>query len=214
MLVHPLLLQKQTYLISSGSKAKVSHIMISLFFPLPLLLPTRQGEREQSVRTWNQTSDLELIARNLCLVAYLALFSSAQVLKCSEGPFKGKRLHTTSARQKKQAEKNATWWGVTDHYSMTPLPAEPHDPYGGNQKILQPRKSSSQIQEQASTALEETCSTKFKIQASMALEEISSPIQDQASTALESTSTLRNFKTHRRQVTSTCMRRALKWGHL
>ncbi|KAM1268057.1 hypothetical protein ACFX2J_000446 [Malus domestica] len=34
---HPLLLQKQKYLISSGSKAKVSHIML---FPYPFLCPS------------------------------------------------------------------------------------------------------------------------------------------------------------------------------
>ncbi|KAM1766813.1 hypothetical protein ACFX12_044976 [Malus domestica] len=56
--------------------------------------------------------------------------------------------------------------------------------------------------------------TKVQEQASTALEEISSPIQDQASTALGSTSTVRDFKTHLLHVTSTCIRRALKWGHL
>ncbi|KAM1527584.1 hypothetical protein ACFXTI_016731 [Malus domestica] len=56
--------------------------------------------------------------------------------------------------------------------------------------------------------------TKFKIKPQTALEEISSPIQDQASTALGSTSTVRDFKTHLLHVTSTCIRRALKWRHL
>ncbi|KAM1401126.1 hypothetical protein ACFX2F_028318 [Malus domestica] len=56
--------------------------------------------------------------------------------------------------------------------------------------------------------------TKIQDQASTALEEISSPIQDQASTALESASTVRDFKTHLLHVTSTGIRRALKWGHL
>ncbi|KAM2841139.1 hypothetical protein PS2_029438 [Malus domestica] len=56
--------------------------------------------------------------------------------------------------------------------------------------------------------------TKVQEQVSTALEEISSPIQDQASTALGSTSTVRDFKTHLLHVTSTCIRRALKWGHL
>ncbi|KAM1247086.1 hypothetical protein TB2_043229 [Malus domestica] len=55
---------------------------------------------------------------------------------------------------------------------------------------------------------------KVQEQASTALEEISSPIQDQASMALGSTSTVRDFKTHLLHVTSTCIRRALKWGHL
>ncbi|KAM1241223.1 hypothetical protein ACFX2J_046443 [Malus domestica] len=55
--------------------------------------------------------------------------------------------------------------------------------------------------------------TTIQDQASTTLEEISSPIQDQASTALGSTSTVRDFKTHLLHVTSTCIRRALKWGH-
>ncbi|KAM1755311.1 hypothetical protein ACFX12_007663 [Malus domestica] len=69
------------------------------------------------------------------------------------------------------------------------------------------------IQEQASTALEEI-SSPIQDQASTALEEISSRIQDHASTALGSTSTVRDFKTLLLHVTSTCIRRALKWGHL
>ena len=75
---------------AASSKAKVSHIIkgeskgisyhaFSLSYPLPLLLPPRQGERKQSVGTQNQTSDLELIVQNLCLVAYLALLSSARL---------------------------------------------------------------------------------------------------------------------------------------
>ncbi|KAM2614549.1 hypothetical protein TB2_029163 [Malus domestica] len=70
-----------------------------------------------------------------------------------------------------------------------------------------------QTKNQASTALEEI-SSPIQDQASTALEEISSPIQDQASTALGWTSTVRDFKTHLLHVTSTCIRRALKWGHL
>ncbi|KAM1172119.1 hypothetical protein ACFXTH_022390 [Malus domestica] len=75
------------------------------------------------------------------------------------------------------------------------------------------KKFQIKVQEQASTALEEI-SSPIQDQASTALEEISSPIQDQASTALGSTSTVRDFKTHLLHVTSTCIRRALKWGHL
>ncbi|KAM0968430.1 hypothetical protein ACFX1X_044633 [Malus domestica] len=82
---------------------------------------------------------------------------------------------------------------------------------------IKPRRSlkkfQTKVQEQASTALEEI-SSPIQDQASTALEEISSPIQDQASTALGSTSTVRDFKTHLLHVTSTCIRRALKWGHL
>ena len=51
-------------------------------------------------------------------------------------------------------------------------------------------------------------------QASTALEGDPGPIQDQAKTALGSASTLSDFKTHLLHVTSTCIRRALKWGHL
>ncbi|KAM2834896.1 hypothetical protein PS2_031878 [Malus domestica] len=75
------------------------------------------------------------------------------------------------------------------------------------------KKFQTKVQERASTALEEI-SSPIQDQASTALEEISSPIQDQASTALGSTSTVRDFKTHLLHVTSTCIRRALKWGHL
>ncbi|KAM1274074.1 hypothetical protein ACFX2H_023896 [Malus domestica] len=75
------------------------------------------------------------------------------------------------------------------------------------------KKFQTKVQEQASTALKEI-SSPIQDQASTTLEEISSPIQDQASTALGSTSTVRDFKTHLLHVTSTCIRRALKWGHL
>ncbi|KAM1094047.1 hypothetical protein ACFX2B_008974 [Malus domestica] len=75
------------------------------------------------------------------------------------------------------------------------------------------KEISNKVQEQASTALEETFNP-IQDQDSTALEEISSPIQDQASMALGSTSTLRDFKTHLLHVTSICIRRALKWGHL
>ncbi|KAM2785711.1 hypothetical protein PS2_006695 [Malus domestica] len=56
-------------------------------------------------------------------------------------------------------------------------------------------------------------SSPIQDQASTALETISSPIQDRASMARGSTSTVRDFKTHLLHVTSTCTRRALKWGH-
>ncbi|KAM1192551.1 hypothetical protein EV2_013335 [Malus domestica] len=75
------------------------------------------------------------------------------------------------------------------------------------------KKFQTKVQEQASTALEEI-SNLIQDQASTALEEISSLIQDQASMALRSTSTVRDFKTHLLHVTSTCIRHALKWGHL
>ncbi|KAM2035298.1 hypothetical protein ACFX16_038406 [Malus domestica] len=55
--------------------ARVSHIIrvkiksipyhaFSMSFPLALFLPARQGEREQSVSTWNQASRQELTAWN------------------------------------------------------------------------------------------------------------------------------------------------------
>ncbi|KAM1441685.1 hypothetical protein EV1_009529 [Malus domestica] len=60
---------------TSHTRAKVSHIIrvksksipyhaLFLSFPLALLLSARQGEREQSVSTWNQASSQELIAWN------------------------------------------------------------------------------------------------------------------------------------------------------
>ncbi|KAM2604478.1 hypothetical protein TB2_033379 [Malus domestica] len=67
----PLIILLQT----SHARARISHIIrvesksipyhaFSLSFPLPLLLPVRQGEREQSVNTWNQASSQELTAWN------------------------------------------------------------------------------------------------------------------------------------------------------
>ncbi|KAM2308507.1 hypothetical protein ACFX1S_030723 [Malus domestica] len=60
---------------TSHTRARVSHIIrvksksipyhaFSLSFPLPLFLPARQGEREQSVSTWNQASSQALTAWN------------------------------------------------------------------------------------------------------------------------------------------------------
>ncbi|KAM2020331.1 hypothetical protein ACFX1T_023026 [Malus domestica] len=60
---------------TSHTRVRVSHIIrvksksilyhaFSLSFPLPLFLPARQGEREQPVSTWNQTSSQELTAWN------------------------------------------------------------------------------------------------------------------------------------------------------
>ncbi|KAM1305791.1 hypothetical protein FF1_023144 [Malus domestica] len=60
---------------TSHTRARVSHIIrvksksipyhaFSLSFPLPLFLPARQGEREQSVSTLNQASSQELTAWN------------------------------------------------------------------------------------------------------------------------------------------------------
>ena len=60
---------------TNHTRARVSHIIrvksksipyhvFSLSFPLALFLPTRQGEREQSVSTWNQASSQELTAWN------------------------------------------------------------------------------------------------------------------------------------------------------
>ncbi|KAM2120640.1 hypothetical protein ACFX1Q_018550 [Malus domestica] len=60
---------------TSHTRARVSHIIrvksksisyhaFSLYFPLALFLPSRQGEREQSVSIWNQASSQELTAWN------------------------------------------------------------------------------------------------------------------------------------------------------
>ncbi|KAM2112249.1 hypothetical protein ACFX1R_014791 [Malus domestica] len=60
---------------TSHTRARVSHIIrvksksipyhvFSLSFPLALFLPVRQGEREQSVSTWNQASSQELTSWN------------------------------------------------------------------------------------------------------------------------------------------------------
>ena len=60
---------------TSYTRARISHIIrvksksipyhaFSLSFPLTLFLPARQGEREQSVSTWNQASSQELTAWN------------------------------------------------------------------------------------------------------------------------------------------------------
>ncbi|KAM1327649.1 hypothetical protein ACFX2F_012024 [Malus domestica] len=67
----PLIIPMQT----SHTRTRVSHIIrvksksipyhaFSLSFPLPLFLPVRQGEREQSISTWNQVSSQELTAWN------------------------------------------------------------------------------------------------------------------------------------------------------
>ncbi|KAM2345649.1 hypothetical protein ACFXTH_009495 [Malus domestica] len=61
---------------TSHTRVRVSHIIrvksksipyhaFSLSFPLALFLPSRQGEREQPVRTWNQASIQEPLAWNL-----------------------------------------------------------------------------------------------------------------------------------------------------
>ncbi|KAM2472717.1 hypothetical protein PS1_005626 [Malus domestica] len=60
---------------TSYTRARISHIIrvksksipyhaFSLSFPWTLFLPARQGEREQSVSTWNQASSQELTAWN------------------------------------------------------------------------------------------------------------------------------------------------------
>ncbi|KAM2040588.1 hypothetical protein ACFX16_034505 [Malus domestica] len=60
---------------TSYTRARISHIIrvksksipyhaFSLSFLLALFLPARQGEREQSVSTWNQASSQELTAWN------------------------------------------------------------------------------------------------------------------------------------------------------
>ena len=70
---------KQRYLISSRSKAKVSHIML---FPFLFLCPCSYSHgkvKKQSAGTWSQSSVLEPTAWNLFLIAYLALLSSSHL---------------------------------------------------------------------------------------------------------------------------------------
>ncbi|KAM1835800.1 hypothetical protein ACFX14_017816 [Malus domestica] len=70
-LIFPPIIPLQT----SHNRARVSHIIrvksksipyhaFSLSFPLALFLHARQGEREQSVNTWNQASSQELTGWN------------------------------------------------------------------------------------------------------------------------------------------------------
>ncbi|KAM2542432.1 hypothetical protein TB2_021858 [Malus domestica] len=88
---------------TSHTRARVSHIIrvksksipyhaFSLPFPLALFLPARQGEREQSVSTWNQASSQELTAWNP-LPDYLPGIA----LKYSSSTSYASRDYTTSA---------------------------------------------------------------------------------------------------------------------
>ncbi|KAM2110839.1 hypothetical protein ACFX1R_013543 [Malus domestica] len=88
---------------TSHTRARVSHIIrvksksipyhaFSLSFPLPLFLPARQGEREQSVSTWNQATSHELTAWNP-LPDYLPSI----VLEYSSSTSYASRKDTTSA---------------------------------------------------------------------------------------------------------------------
>ncbi|KAM1472598.1 hypothetical protein ACFX2I_028827 [Malus domestica] len=54
----------------------------------------------------------------------------------------------------------------------------------------------------------------FKIKPQRPLKKSLAQFKIKPQTALGSTSTIRDFKTHLLHVTSTCIRRALKWGHL
>ncbi|KAM2449250.1 hypothetical protein PS1_019363 [Malus domestica] len=87
----------------SHTRARVSHIIrvksksipyhaFSLSFPLALFLPARQGEREQSVSTWNQASNQELTAYNP-LPDYLPSIA----LECSSSTSYASREDITSA---------------------------------------------------------------------------------------------------------------------
>ena len=107
VLVHPLLLQRQTYLISSGSKAKVFHIMLFPFLSFTLAL-TWKTEGKKAI-SQNLKSNVRSGTDCLEPFAWLLTEPCSQVLifKFSEGPVKRKRLRTTSVMQKKQAEKNA-----------------------------------------------------------------------------------------------------------
>ncbi|KAM2622556.1 hypothetical protein TB2_027160 [Malus domestica] len=91
------------HLQTSYTRARISHIIgvksksipyhaFSLSFPLALFLPARQGEREQSVSTWNQASSQELTAWNP-LPDYLPGIA----LEYSSSTFYATREDTTSA---------------------------------------------------------------------------------------------------------------------
>ncbi|KAM1790779.1 hypothetical protein ACFX12_034809 [Malus domestica] len=95
----PLIIPIQT----NHTRARVSHIIrvksksiqyhaFSLAFPLPLFLPARQGEREQSVNIWNQASSHELTAWNP-LPDYLPGIA----LEYSSSTSYASRKYTTSA---------------------------------------------------------------------------------------------------------------------
>ncbi|KAM2185083.1 hypothetical protein ACFX1Q_030126 [Malus domestica] len=66
---------------TSHTRVRISHIIrvksksipyhaFSLYFPLALFLPARQGEKEQSVSTWNHASSQELTTWNSLLITY------------------------------------------------------------------------------------------------------------------------------------------------
>ncbi|KAM2171030.1 hypothetical protein ACFX1R_036171 [Malus domestica] len=80
-----------SYIIRVKSKSIPYHAF-SLSFPLPLFLPARQGEREQSVSIWNQASNQELTAWNP-LPDYLPGIA----LKYSSSTSYASRKDTTSA---------------------------------------------------------------------------------------------------------------------
>ena len=129
VLVHPLLLQKQTYLISSGSKAKVFHIML---FPYLSLCPcsylqdkekeSNQSEPEIERPIWNWLPGT---------FAWLLTEPYSQVLifKCSDGPCKCKGCAPLLLCKKIEAEGSTTSWNRSLQHDA--LPAEPHDPDGG-----------------------------------------------------------------------------------
>ncbi|TQD86011.1 hypothetical protein C1H46_028446 [Malus baccata] len=73
---------------TSYTRVRISHIIrvksksipyhaFSLSFPLALFLPARQGEKEQSVSTWNQASSPELTAWNPIALEYSSSTSYA-----------------------------------------------------------------------------------------------------------------------------------------
>ncbi|KAM2557544.1 hypothetical protein TB2_014655 [Malus domestica] len=53
-----------TYANQPHQSKSITYHAFSLSFPLPLFLPARQREREQSISTWNQASSKKLTSWN------------------------------------------------------------------------------------------------------------------------------------------------------
>ncbi|KAM1736763.1 hypothetical protein ACFXTH_015040 [Malus domestica] len=116
---------------TSHTRVRVSHIIrvksksipyhaFSLSFPLALFLPARQGEREQSVSTWNEASSQELTAWNP-LPDYLPGIA----LEYSFSTSYASRDDTTSACGTNRASENDirkhVETSVTEHVPIHPL---------------------------------------------------------------------------------------------
>ena len=116
---------------TSYTRVRISHIIrvksksipyhpFSLSFPLALFLPARQGEREQSVSTWNQASSQELTAWNP-LLDYLPGIA----FEYSSSTFYASREDTTSAwgtdRESEKDTRKHVETRVTEHVSILSL---------------------------------------------------------------------------------------------